>query len=190
MMIRSFLLAAFAALFLTGTASAQGQMQVVPRAGVAFPFTMTVRAKIETVDASTRTIAFTRNDGRLINCAVSDSVSNLADIQDETSADITYNLVVTLLNLRQKGAGAKEARKEGMQAPDKEDLEMGRFTLTVVGVDLPNNKVMVIQGVGGEVQTLAATSVAQKDAISKIKTGDVIVGLTTPLSVTRIVPVK
>ena len=36
----------------------------------------------------------------------------------------------------------------------------------------------------------ALTEIAQKDAISKIKTGDVIVGLTTPLSVTRIVPVK
>jgi len=170
-------------------ASAQGQIQAVPRAGTAFANTVTVRAKVETVDVDTRTIAFTRTDGRMINCAVSDSVKNLADIQDDANVDVTYNEVVTILNLRQKGPGSKEARREGAK-PDQDDIEMGRFTLTVVSVDLPNNKVQVIRGTGGEVRTLAATSVAQKDMLGKIKVGDVIIGMTTPLSVTRIVPVK
>ncbi len=195
MIIRSLRLAAAlsfcATLLVAGTASAQGQqLQAVPRAGVAFPLTLTVRAKVESVDVDTRTIAFTRNDGRLIDCAVADSVRNLADIPDDANVDITYNEVVTLLNLRQKGPGSKEARREGSVPPDKQDLEMGRFTLTVVAVDLPNNKVSVIRGAGGQVRTLAATSIAQKDAISKIKVGDVVIGLTTPLLVTRIDPVK
>jgi hypothetical protein len=199
MTIRSIKLAAgvsmFAATIALGLAMperiafAQGQVQSVPRAGVAFANTVTVRAKVETVDTDTRTIAFTRTDGRLINCAVSDSVKNLAEIQDDANVDVTYNEVVTILNLRQKGPGSKEARREGAK-PDQEDIEMGRFTLTVVGVDLPNNKVQVIRGTGGEIRTLAATSVAQKDMLGKIKVGDVIIGMTTPLSVTRIVPVK
>ncbi|HZQ01955.1 MAG TPA: hypothetical protein VFB13_20590 [Reyranella sp.] len=190
MIMRSMLMAAVAAVLAAGTASAQGQMQAVPRAGVAFPYTVTVRAKVESVDVDTRTIAFMRTDGRLINCAVSDSVRNLAEIQDDANVDVTYNLVVTLLNLRQKGPGSREARREAGNRPDKDDIEMGRFTLTVVAVDLPNNKVSVISGQGGEVRTLAATSIAQKDAIGKIKVGDVVIGMTTPLTVTAIAPVK
>ncbi len=190
MLIRSILLAAIVAALTAGTASAQGQLQAVPRAGVAFPLTITVRAKIESVDPDTRTIAFLRTDGRLINIAVADSVKNLEAIQDDSTAEITYKEVVTNLNLRQKGPGSKEARREGSNPPDKEDIEMGRFTLTVVAVDLPNNKVSVIRGTGGQVRTLAATSIAQKDAIHKIKVGDVVIGLTTPLMVTQIVPAK
>lgn len=171
-------------------ALAQGQMQAVPRSGVAFADTVTVRAKVETIDADTRTIAFTRSsDGRLINCAVSDSVKNLSEVRDDSNVEITYSQVVTILNLRQKGPGSREARKEGA-APDRDDIEAGRFTVTVVSVDLAANKVSVIAGTGGEVRTLAATSVAQKDMLGKIKPGDVVIGLTTPLSVTRIVPVK
>jgi hypothetical protein len=190
MMIRSMLLVAFAGMMFVGDASAQGQLQAVPRAGAAFANTITVRARIETVDPETRTIAFTRTtDGRLVDVAVANNVNNLAAIEDGSSADVTYREVVTILNLRQKGPGAKEARREA-SAPDKADIEAGRFTLTVVSVDLPGNKVSVIPGTGGEVRTLAATSIAQKDALTKIKPGDVVIGLTTPLMVTQIVPVK
>lgn len=190
MKLRSISLAALMALLVAGTASAQGQMQAVPRAGVSFPATVTVRAKIDSVDTETRTIVFTRTDGRQVNAAVAASVANLDAIQDDANVDITYTQIVTLLNLRQKGPGSKEARREGTQPPDQGDIDMGRFTVTVTAVDLPNNKVSVISGTGGQVHTIAATSVAQKDAISKIKVGDVIIGITMPLSVSAIVPVK
>jgi hypothetical protein len=174
----------------SGTVLAQGQMQAVPRAGVSFADTVTVRAKVDTVDTDMRTIAFTRSsDGRVIHCAVSDSVKNLAEIGDDANVDVTYNQIVTILNLRQKGPGSRAERRDGA-APDKDDVEIGRFTVTVTAVDLAANKVSVISGTGGEVRTLAATSIAQKDMLSKIKVGDVVIGLTTPLSVTRIVPVK
>lgn len=190
MLIRSILLAAVAAALAAGTASAQGQLQAVPRAGVAFTNTITVSAKVESVDPDTRTIAFTRTDGRLIDCAVADSVKNLDAIADGANVQVTYREVVTMLNLRQKGPGSKEARREAANPPDKSDVEAGRFTLTVVAVDLPNNRVSVIPGRGGQVRTLAATSVAQKDAINKIKVGDVVIGMTTPMMVTQIVPTK
>ncbi len=189
MNLRSISLAALMALFVAGTASAQGQLQAVPRAGVAFTNTVTVRAKVETIDSESRTIIFTRPDGRQINVPVAADV-DLEAVQDEANVDITYKQIVTLLNLRQKGPGSQVARREGEQPRDQGDIDMGRFTVTVVAVDLPNNKVSVVQGTGGAVRTIAATSVAQKDAISKIKVGDVIIGMTTPLTVTRIVAVK
>lgn len=187
MTIRSIGLAMIVAL-LAG-AQAEAQVQAVPRAGVTFANTVTTRAKIESVDADTRTVVFTAADGRLLNLAVSEAVRNLDAIQDHANVDVTFNEVVTLLNLRQKGPGSVEARREGAK-PDADDRAMGRLTLTVVGVDLAANKVSVIDGRGGPVRVLAATSVAQKDSIQKIKVGDVIVGLTTPLSVTAIAPVK
>jgi hypothetical protein len=183
------LLAATLALGSALPAAAQGDLQAVPRAGVSFANTVTVRAKIETIDPETRTVAFTIPGGRLVDVAVADGVRNLDKIPDGTTADITYNEVVMLLNLRQKGPGSQLARKD-MSKPDEGEIESGRFTMTVVGVDLANNKVSLIDGRGGQVRTFAATSIAKQDMLKKIKVGDVVIGLTTPLSVTSIVPVK
>ncbi len=168
---------------------AQGQIQAVPRAGVAFSNTVSTQVKIESIDPATRTVAFTMGDGRLVHLAVADSAGNLDRFADGSTANITYNEVVTVLNLRQKGPGSREARRESA-SPTQTDVEAGRFTLTVVAVDLAANRVSVIDGRGGAVRTLAATSVAQKDMLSKIKVGDVVIGLTTPLTVTAITPVR
>jgi hypothetical protein len=170
-------------------AYAQDQVQAVPRAGVSFANTITIRAWIESTDSETKTVVFTTPQGRLIECAVSDSVKNLNAIADGTPADVTYNEVVTLLNLRQKGPGSREARKEGAK-PDSTDVEAGRLTYTVTAVDLANNKVSVIDGRGGPIHTYGATSIAKQDMLKKIKVGDVVIGLTTPLLVTAITPVK
>jgi len=170
-------------------AYAQGQVQAVPRTGVSFANTITVRAWIESTDSETKTVVFTTPQGRLVECAVSDSVKNLDSIAEGTPADVTYNEVVTLLNLRQKGPGSREARKEGGK-PDSTDIESGRLTFTVTAVDLANNKVSVIDGRGGPVRTYAANSIAKQDMLKKIKVGDVVIGLTTPLLVTAITPVK
>ncbi len=188
MMIRSLKLAAVAVVLMAGTASAQGNLQAVPRVGVSFNNTVTVRATVEEADSETHTVAFTTGTGRLVSMAVADSV-NLSGVQDGATVDITYNEVVTLLNLRQKGPGSKEARKEGAN-PDQADLDAGRLTLTVVAVDLAANKVSLIDGRGGEVRTYKATSIAKQDMLKKIKVGDVVIGLTTPLLVTAISPAK
>ena len=124
-----------------------------------------------------------------MNVAVGDSVKNLDSVKEDGEANITYNKIVTLLNLRQKGPGSREARKEGAR-PDSTDAEIGRFTVTVTAVDLANNKVSVIDGRGGPVRTYAATSIAKQDMLKKIKVGDVVIGLTTPLLVTAIAPAK
>jgi hypothetical protein len=188
MIIRSLKLAAIAVVLVAGTAAAQGNLQAVPRAGVSFNNTVTVRATVESVDTETHTIAFTTSNGHLASMATADGVS-LAGIQDGATVDLTYNEVVTLLNLRQKGPGAKEARKDAAN-PSEAELEVGRLTLTVVAVDLAANKVSLIDGRGGEVRTYAATSIAKQDMLKKIKVGDVVIGLTTPLLVTAISPVK
>jgi hypothetical protein len=186
MTIRSLKLAAVAAVLVAGTAAAQGNIQAVPRIGVAFNNTVTVRATVEETDSETHTIAFTTGAGRLMSMAVADGVK-LAGVQDGAAVNITYNEVVTLLNLRQKGPGSKEARKEGSK-PDQDDLDIGRLTLTVVAIDLAANKVSLIDGRGGAVRTYAATSIAKQDMLKKIKVGDVVIGLTTPLLVTAISP--
>jgi hypothetical protein len=188
MMFRSLKLAAVAVVLAAGTASAQNAVEVVPRSGVSFNNTATVRATVESVDTETHTIAFTTSNGRLLSMATADGVT-LAGIQDGAAVNITYNEVVTLLNLRQKGPGSREARKEGAK-PDQDDLDIGRLTLTVVAIDLAANKVSLIDGRGGEVRTYAATSIAKQDMLKKIKIGDVVIGLTTPLLITSITAAK
>ncbi len=182
----------FAAMLALGTslpAAAQGPVQAVPRAGVSFANNVTVRAWIESIDTDTRTIVFSTPEGRLINVAVGDSVKNLDQIGEGAMANITYNEVVTLLNLRQKGPGSQEARREGA-TPYATDNDIGRLTMTVTAVDLAANKVSLIDGRGGPIRTYAATSIAKQDMLKKIKVGDVVIGLTTPLSVTAIAPTR
>jgi hypothetical protein len=186
MIIRLLKLAAVGGMLVAGTAAAQSTIQAGTRVGISFSNTVTVRATVEEADSKTHIIAFTTGAGRLMSMAVADSV-NLGALQDGASVDVTYSEVVTLLNLRQKGPGSKQARKEGA-SPDQADLDMGLLTLTVVAVDLAANKVSLIDGRGGEEQTYAASSIAKQDMLKKIKVGDVVIGLTTPLLVTVIVP--
>ena len=133
---------------------ASAQVQAVPREGVSFNDTVTARVTVETVDTDTRTVAVTLPTGRTVLMPVSNSVTNLASIEDGSLATVTYTEVVTMLNLRQKGPGSQEARRDQMSGkPDPADIATGRFTLTVVGVDLANNTVAVISGASGAVRT-------------------------------------
>jgi hypothetical protein len=199
MIIRSIKWAAgvslFAAVLAVGATlperGASAQVQAVPRAGMAFSDTVTQRVMIESVDPEGRTVAFTLPDGQLVVVPVADGVGNLAAIEEDSLANVTYNQVVTLLNLRQKGPGSKEARRAAMSGkPDPADIESGRFTLTVVAVDLANNTVSVIDGRGGVVHTYKANTAAKQAMLKKTKVGDVVIGLTTPLMVTAISPTK
>jgi hypothetical protein len=163
----------------------------VPRAGVSFNDTVTARVTIETVDTESRTVAFDMPNGRTLLLAVADSVRNLDAIDDGSLADITFTEVVTILNLRQKGPGSQDARRDQMSPkPNPTDIDTGRFTLTVVAVDLAKNTVSVISGAGGAVRTYSATSIAKQDMLKTIKVGDVVIGMTTPLMVTAITPAK
>jgi hypothetical protein len=199
MTMRSIRLAAgfsmFAAVLAVGIGlperQATAQIKAVPREGVSFNNTVTARVTVETVDPDTRTVAFDLPNGRLVLLPVAENVTNLAAIDDGSLADITYSEVVTMLNLRQKGPGSQEARRDQMSAkPNRTDIEAGRFTLTVVGVDLANNTVAVIGSDGGAVRTYSATSIAKQDMLKKIKVGDVVIGMTTPLMITAITPVR
>ena len=163
------------------------QVQAVPREGVSFNDTVTERVTIETVDTDSRTVAITLPNGRTVLMPVASSVTNLGAIDDGSLATVTYTEVVTMLNLRQKGPGSQDARRDQMKSkPDPLDVATGRFTLTVVGVDLTKNTVSVISGDGGPVRTYAANSIARQDMLKKIKVGDVVVGMTTPLTITSI----
>lgn len=168
---------------------AQAPVQAVPRVGLTFPSTTTARARIESIDSDTRTMAFTLSDGRLLNAPLSDAVRNVDAIADGSMADVTYNQVVTILNLRQKGPGSQEARREAMD-PNAPDNAAGRFTLTIVAIDLAQNTVSVIEGKGGAVRTYTANTPAKQELLKKSKVGDVVIGLVTPLLVTAIAPVK
>jgi hypothetical protein len=185
----------FAAVLAVGTTlperQASAQVQPVPRAGVAFNDTVTERVKIETIDPDDRTVAFTLPDGQLVVLPVADGAGNLAAFDDGSMANVTYTQIVTMLNLRQKGPGSKEARREQMNPkPNAVYIESGRFTVTVVAVDLAKNTVSVIENGSGPVQTYKATTIAKQDMLKKIKVGDVVIGLTTPLMVTAISPAR
>ena len=73
---------------------------------------MTARVTVETVDEESRTVAITLPSGRTVVMPVAAGVTNLATIDDGSLATVTYTEVVTMLNLRQKGPGSQEARRD------------------------------------------------------------------------------
>jgi hypothetical protein len=166
-----------------------GQVQAVPRVGISFPSTTTQRAKIESIDTDSRTVTFTLADGRIYTAPLSDAVRNTDSVADGSMADVTYNQIVTLLNLRQKGPGSKEARREAMD-PNEPPNSAGRLTFTITAIDLAKNTVSVIEGDGGVVNTYPANTPAKQEYLKKSKVGDVVIGMMTPLSVTAITPIK
>ncbi|WP_421997587.1 hypothetical protein [Reyranella sp.] len=168
---------------------ASAQVQAVPREGVSFSDSVTQTVRVMSVDTEGRTVVFSLPDGQVLVLPVSEGAGNLGAIADGSMANVTYTQVVNMLNLRQKGPGSKAARKDQMNVkPNRTDIEAGRFTLTVTAVDLANNTVSVIEGDGGTVRTYKATSIAKQDMLKKIKVGDVVIGLTTPLTITKISP--
>ncbi|MBS0223348.1 MAG: hypothetical protein JSR91_21680 [Proteobacteria bacterium] len=170
-------------------AAAQGNLQAVPRAGVSFANTVTTPGTIKSINPATRALTFTTANGDSVDAAVADSVGKLDRFPSGSTVDITYNEIVTVLNLRQKGPGSRLARRDATKE-DAADAAAGRFTMTVVGVDLAANKVSLVDSAGGEIHTYAATEVATREMLKKIKVGDVVIGLRTPLMVTAITPAK
>jgi hypothetical protein len=158
-------------------------LQAATRVGVSFPRTVTMRVKIEEVDLELHTIVYSV-DGRLVTVAVSGTVLNLDTIEDESMADITVNEIVSLLNLRERGGTAPTRRDTAT------DSEAGRFTFTVKAIDLANNTISVIDARRGTLESYEANTIAKKDALKKVRVGDVVMGLTTPLLVTAIAPAK
>ena len=170
-------------------AAAQSKVEAVPRAGVSFANTVTTRGTITAINPVTRSITFTTPNGASIDAAAADSVGKLDRFAVGSVVDVTYNEIVNVLNLRQKGPGSQMARRDAMKDAAA-DAAAGRFTKTVVGVDLAANKVTLVDSAGGEVRTYAATEVSTQEMLKKLKVGDTIIGLRTPLSVTAIQPAK
>ena len=171
--------------------SASAQVQAVPRVGLSFTDTVTQRVTIESVDTEDRTVAFTLSDGQTLVVPLGANVGNLSGIADGSTANVTYTQVVTILNLRQKGPGSKDARREQMNpAADRAAAEDGRFTVTVVAIDYATNTVSFISGAGGAVRTFKANTPAKQDLLKKMKVGDVVIGITTPLTVSAVTPVR
>ena len=182
-----------AAIAAVGTAvperSAMAQVQAVPRVGLSFTDTVTQRVTVESIDTEDRTIAFTANDGQTMVVPLGANVGNLSGIADGSMANVTYSQVVTILNLRQKGPGSRDARRDQMDpSTDRMDAEIGRFTVTVVAVDYATNTVSFIAGAGGAVRTFKANTPAKQELLKKMKVGDVVIGITTPLSVSAVRP--
>lgn len=184
-----------AAIAAVGTAvperSATAQVQAVPRVGLSFTDTVTQRATVESIDTEDRTIAFTLSDGQTLVVPLAANVGNLSGIADGSMANVTYSQVVTILNLRQKGPGSRDARRDQMNpSADRAAAEDGRFTVTVVAIDYATNTVSFIAGTGGAVRTFKANTPAKQELLKKMKVGDVVIGITTPLTVSSVAPAR
>jgi hypothetical protein len=181
--IKIFAVAASVSALIAGSAMAQttpAAGEAVQRAGFAFTFTETVRATIESVDTDNRLITFSMADGNMLSLPIGGGVKDIGKIKEDAPAVVSFDEVVTILNLKRKGVGSQAARRDGATN------ESARFTYTVVGVDQAAKKISIIGPSGGAVRTFTPSGKAAADAMATMKQGDVLVGIATPLSVTAV----
>jgi hypothetical protein len=167
---------------------ASAQLQAVPRAGFTFTHKLTQRVNVESIDSDSRTGIFVLPDGHWVNLSIADNVPGIDKIEDGSFVNITYTEVVTILNLKRKGVGSQAARKDSMPMAPEPGEDPVRFTYTVVAVDLAINTISVIGGMGGQVHTYPVTNAARRELLKGAKVGDVLIGMTTPLTITAITP--
>ena len=150
----------FAAVLAVGTTlperQASAQVQAVPRAGVSFNDTVTVRATIESVDPESRTVAFTLPDGRLLSLAGRRRRRQPRRRPGRCPGRRHLQRGRDPAEPAPEGPGLEGSAQQMNVKPNKTDIEAGRFTLTVTAVDLANNTVSVIDGRGGPVRTYSA----------------------------------
>ena len=166
---------------------ASAQLQAVPRAVFTFTDQLTERVNVESIDTASRTGIFVLPDGRWLNLSIADSVRGIDKIDDGSNINITYTEVVTILNLKRKGVGSRAARNDSINPPEPGE-EPVRFTYTVVGVDLVANTLSVIGNKSGKVHTYPVVDAARRELLKGVKVGDVLIGMTTPLTITAITP--
>lgn len=159
-----------------------GHAQTTPNAndmgGVGMSHTVTVRAKIRSVNMKTRELTLVGPSGNVFTVHAGDQVQNLAQVKkgDTVVARYTRSSVLVLSAPGQPIPPNTATVSGGTAAPGQLPAAeaAGRLVITgtVVGVDLDNHTLQLVNPKGGRVITVDVTDPQRQQQMASVKVGD------------------
>jgi len=140
----------------------------------------TMTATVQSVDLNTRMVVLKDNDGQLSTIHAGPEVKNLPQVQPGDRVTISRYQAVAL-DVTPAAAGsvptttqtADTTRAEPGELPAGKTSVVTKITAQVVGINVPENKVMFI-GPAGVVRTVIVQRPKVRELLSQLKLGDMV----------------
>jgi hypothetical protein len=170
-----------------GPASAMG--------GIGSSQTITARAKVQAIDVAAREVTLVGPEGNVFTLHAGDAVRNLDKINVGDTVVATYYASIMLVlsapgtQVPDNQVDAARARAAKGQMPAGALATRVIVTGTVVGVDLANHTISLVNPSGGKVQTFGVTDARQQAALKRVKVGDSLTAIGTEAFAIALEPV-
>jgi hypothetical protein len=154
-------------------------------AGIGSTQSVTAKVTVKSIDMATRHLVVTGADGQTFAMKVPDSVQNLAQVSvgDQITATYTRETVFALSPpnsaLPPDTETAVAARAAKGELPAAVVANHVVVTGAVVGVDLDNHTLQLVDPKGGQVHTIKVTDPQRQQAMAQVKVGDTITAYVT-----------
>ena len=169
--------------------------QAAGMGGIGSSQTITARAKVQAIDLATREVTLVGPQGNVFAVHAGDAVHNLDKVKvGDTVVATCYASIVLVLSApgtqvpdNQVNAAAARAAKGQMPAGALSAKLI--VTGTVVGVDLVNHTISLVNPSGGMVQTFNVTDPRRQAALKRVKVGDSLTAIGTEAFAVALEPV-
>jgi hypothetical protein len=178
---------------LTAPVPAWGQASAM--GGIGSSQTITARAKVQAIDVAAREVTLVGPEGNVFTLHAGDAVRNLDKIKVGDTVVATYYASIMLVlsapgtQVPDNQVDAARARAAKGQMPAGALATRVIVTGTVVGVDLANHTISLVNPSGGKVQTFGVTDARQQAALKRVKVGDSLTAIGTEAFAIALEPV-
>src|ERR1700733_8194912 len=168
---------------LTAPVPAWGQASAM--GGIGSSQTITARAKVQAIDVAAREVTLVGPEGNVFTLHAGDAVRDLDKIKVGDTVVATYYASIMLVlsapgtQVPDNQVDAARARAAKGQMPAGALATRVIVTGTVVGVDLANHTISLVNPSGGKVQTFGVTDARQQAALKRVKVGDSLTAIGT-----------
>jgi hypothetical protein len=184
-----------ASLALTGVPSHAQTPSANAMGGVGTSQTVTVRAKVRGINMKTRDVTLVGPDGGVFTVHAGDQVQNLPQVRKGDTVVVHYlrSAVAVLSQPGQPIPPNTLTMAGGTAAPGQLPAgeASGRLVLTgtVVGVDLEDHTLQLVNPKGGRVVTLAVSDPQRQQQMASVKVGDSLTVIYTAAIAVAVEPV-
>lgn len=169
--------------------------QAAGMGGIGASQTITARAKVQAIDLATREVTLVGPEGNVFTVHASDAVRNLDKVKVGDTVVATYYASIALV-LSAPGAQVPDNQVNAALArAAKGQMPAGALgtkvvvTGTVVGVDLVNHTISLVNPSGGMVHTFDVTDPHRQAALKRVKVGDSLTAIGTEAFAIMLEPV-
>jgi hypothetical protein len=164
--------------------------------GTGTTHTITVRAKVRSVNQTTREVTLVGPDGHVFTVHAGDQVQNLDKVKkgDTVVAKYTQSTVLVLAGpgepVPPDTVTLSGSRAAPGQTPAASATSRVVVTGTVVGIDLTNHTLQLVNPQGGRVVTVEVTDPQRQQQMTRVAVGDRITAVLTDALAISLDPVR